>query len=403
MGYLNQQQLKTITEELEVKGITFEPLKAELLDHMICDVELHMDKGYSFQGAWTEVKNQIPKHHFRDVQRTVMETLGKKYSYVRVFGAISVGLLALATLFKLLHLQGAGVLLVAHLVVAGATLILGSVQSVLVFREARGRGATILVGTAILAFIAGLCFKVLHLPGASFLLYFAVITSILLFPILSIYFYRFGSAMRDHLIIYLIRENKKVIEKTALLLIGFGLVFNYSSLLMGNESSVGIIFFVFSIILVGIYMFSLTWIRYTNHDKPSIVHLWLLISSSIAFILFMLPVVGRDLGFVLRNVSASAALALFILIVLIYYVKYSETPNKIMLWIFTSILFFYPFVRLGVKLEILEGPIGGMMTNTTFILGFLGFLLILLLAFRKEALFKALIILMIASHMVPSA
>jgi len=384
MARLSKQQVETITGELEEREITFEPLRAELFDHLLCDVEWRMEQGSSFEDSWTEVKNHIPKNHLKDIQLNTMEILGKKHNYIKIIAMISFGLLALATLFKTLHLPGAGLLLMIYLIGACITLILEFTKTILVYRESRGRWAIILVGISILALVVGQCFKLLHLWGADFLLYFSAISMTLVFPLLSVYFYRSGKALKDHLIIHLIQDNQKVMENIALFLIGFGLVINYPSLLAGKENFVGIIFFIFSIILIGAYVFSLTWINYVSNEKAKSANLWLLISSSIAFILFMLPLLGWGIGPVLRNISAFGSLVLFILIVLVYYIKYSDSSNKVILSSTTFVLLLYPVMRFGTNLKILGEPLNGLTTNPTFVLGFLGLLLILLLAFRKE-------------------
>ncbi|MEO9478003.1 MAG: hypothetical protein ABJG41_20835 [Cyclobacteriaceae bacterium] len=403
MGSLTKAQIDQVKMDLDAQGISFNPLKEELLDHIVCDIELKMDEGIDFDAAWASVHDQIPEDHFRNIQKETMELLNRKFNPVRISGVISGGLLAAATIFKMLHLPGAGLLLLIFLVGSCVTLVVGSARSIYVYREARGRGAIALGTLLIIAFIAGLCFRVLHLPGASVLMATGVLGLSVLFPLLSVYFFRSKQKLRGHLLIRLIEDNQRVIERVALVLIGFGLVFNYSSLLLGIDSFVGVIFFIFACILTGLYVYSLTWSYFVNRDGSNQARdLVLLVASSVALVLFLIPAVGFNINFLLRQYAAFSALVIFDLIVLFYYSRFSDSPNKKILAPLASFLTLYPLVRLGIKLQWFEGFLGGLTTNNTFIISFLIFLIALLIGFRKEGLFRALIILTIASHMIPN-
>lgn len=403
MGSLSRDQIAQISQDIQQQGITFDPLREELLDHLICDIEIRMADGSNFNDAWMIVKKQIPENHFKHIQTETMELLNKKINPVRVLGILSFALLVFATLFKMLHFPGAGILLISFLIAVSVTLLAGSTRSVYVYREFRGRGVILLTTVIIISFIMGLCFKVLHLPGATELLTFAVLSLCFLFPALSIYFYVSKQKLKDYLLIRLIKDNQTILENTALTLIGFGLLFNYSSLLFERENFGGVIFFIFSIILTGMYVYTLTWKYYVEREpSKGNAGMLLLIFSSLAFIMFMLPVLDVNLDPVLRYFLAYTPGAIFCLITFTYYLKYADSKNRSILAALSSFLVFYPLLRLGTKLEWFEGWIGGLTTNSYFIVGFLIFLIALLVIYRKERLFKALIILTIASHMIPN-
>lgn len=403
MGSLSKHQIEQISKSLQVQGITFDPLRMELLDHLICDIEIQMEQGSDFDHAWLSVKKQIPKNHLKNIQTETMELLNKKYNPVRILTVISFALLAFATLFKILHLSGAGVLLLAFLATVSITLLIGSTKSVYVNREFKGRGIILLMTVLVISFITGLCFKILHLPGSEALLYFFVTSICILFPALSLYFYVSNQKSKDYLLIKLIEENQSVIENTALTLIGFGLIFNYSSLLFGGESLSGTIFFIFSVVLTGMYVYTLTWAHYMESDgKKGHSGVLLLIFSSLTFIMFMLPLIGGGLHVVLRHVSAYLPGVILSIIIFIHYVKFSSSRHKSVLATLSSFLIFYPLLRLGTKLEWFGGFLNGLTTNSYFIIGFLAFLIALLISYRKEKPFNALIILTMASHMIPN-
>lgn len=403
MVRLSKDELKRISDDLHLEGITFEPLRSELIDHLICDVETRLEEGMNFEEAWKAVKSKIPTNHFNHIQKETMELLNKKINPTQVFSGISLALLVFATLFKMFHLQGAGYLLLFFLITASTTLVVGTTRSIYVYKEFKGRVVMLLITAFMVTFIAALCFGVLNLPGYRALLYFSVVSICIFFPSLSLYFYRSKQKLKDHLLIKLTQENQGTIEKIALILIGFGLVFNYSSLLAGKESFLGVTFFVFSIILAGMHAYSLTWTYFVKMERPgNSMGLLLLISSSVAFIMFMLPLVGQDLHFVVRQYFAYLPGIIFCLVSFLHYSKLAGTCRKPALALLSIALSLYPLLRLGLKLgwwgETLPPTL---ITDPFFILLFLVFLIILLIGYRKEKLFKTLVILMIAFHMIP--
>jgi hypothetical protein len=116
----------------------------------------------------------------------------------------------------------------------------------------------------------------------------------------------------------------------------------------------------------------------------------------------MMPVLGAGINEVLRNYLAYIPLNIFIGIVSVFYGKFSGSKNRSTLSALSLLLLFYPILRLGTKLQWYGDAVGSLTTNPIFILGFLIFLLVLLAIYRKEKLFKALVILTIASHMIPN-
>ncbi len=396
--------------DLDAEGITFEPLRSELADHLISDVESKIQDGLSFEGAFKIVKSQIPKNHFKHIQKETMEILSKKFFIVNLFVKVSVALLTLSAFFKLMHWPGASALLVLFMGVSAFTILLGSGRCVRVYREYKGRMAIWAIAILFGAFVIGLCFKVLHFPGAMELFVYSSIGIAILFPALSIYFYFSGGSLRDHLLVHLLGNNQRYMKHVALTLIGFGIILNSEKVFLGGQNYTGLIFFFFSVILVGMYTYAFTWKYFVENstDQPAVKRA-LLLSSTLAFLLFMLPMFmpvlfgsENGIGFVIRQFAAFGALIIFDVIVCVHYAKFSDSPSKHWLAPLSTFLVFYPFVRLGIKLEWFEGFLGGLTTNTTFIIGFLVFLLVLYVRFRKEPLFSSLIILTMVSHMIPT-
>lgn len=402
MERLSKEQMDKISQDLKFQGLTFDLLREELLDHLVCDIEIEMKKGSDFSSAWRSVKEKIPENHFKTIQNETMELLNRKLNPVRILAVISIALLSLATGFKMLHYPGAGFLLLAFLLSTSITLLMGSTRSAYVYRQAEGRNILVLTAILIIFFVVGLCFKILQLPGATLMAYLSVSALCVLFLSLSIYFYLSKQKSKEHLLLKLLHGKRNILEKTALILIGFGILFNYSSILFGLENFGGVIFFIFSIILTGLYVYSLTWKYYVQDGNPEGMRILLLIFSSIALLMFMIPAIGSGLSYTVRHIFAYGAMIIFCIISCIHYLKFSGSRHKGILVFLSLLTLSYPLLRLGIKLDWFKGFLAGMTTNPVFILSVLMFLMLLLIIYRKEKLFGALIILIIASHMIPN-
>jgi hypothetical protein len=402
MERLNREQIDKISQDLKFQGLTFDPLREELLDHLICDIEIQMKKGNDFSAAWRSVKEKIPENHFKSIQNETMELLNRKLNPVKILAIISIALLSIATVFKMLHFPGAGFLLLAFMLSTSITLLLGSTRSAYVYRQTKGRNTLILAAIFIVFFTVGLCFKILQLPGATLMAYLSVSGLCVLFISLSIYFYLSIQKSKEHLLIKLLHDERNIPEKTALTLIFFGILFNYSSILFGLENFGGVFFFIFSVILTGLYAYSLSWKYYVQEGNAEGTRILLLVFSSVALIMFMVPAIGSGLSYTARQIFAFGPMFIFCIIACVHYLKFSGSRHKVVLIFLSLLILFYPVFRLGTKFEWFEGLLAGMDTNPVFIMSVLMFLMLLLIIYRKEKLFRALIILTIASHMIPN-
>lgn len=404
MGVLKSQEIEEIELYLRDGGLSFDPLKSELLDHLICDVEAQMKKGINFSEAWLEVKSEISEKQLKIIEKETMELIHKDSKINRLLAGISLGLLMMASFFKLMHLPGAAILLISFFVFTSLILLLGSARSIYIYKEKKGRTILVLIAFILITFIGAYCFKIMHLPGATQLNLISIVSLSILFPAMSIYFYRSKQMLKDHLIIELIGANRKALENAALMLIGFGIVFNYFTQLNNEENFIGAVFYFFTIILTGLYIYTLTWKKYVNREKTSSdkSNLILLIASSAAFIMFVTPTLFVDFDIKIRFFMAYASFIIFTTIVLIHYYKYSEAIHKKVIMILTATFLPYLLFSLGNKLELFQSSTIELTSNPVLNISYLIFLVAVLVVFRKEQLFKSLIIIMIALHMMPS-
>ena len=362
---------------------------------------MNMEKGQDFQHAWQLVQSAIPTHHFQNLEKETMEILNRKIKYTQLFVGISISLLALASFFKIMHFPGSSQLLVGFFIFTSFTLLFGSIRNVYLYRKNKGRFVIFFTTFVLIAFISFLCFKILHLPGGDQLLIISVLGIGLTFPALGIYFFQSRRNLKDHLLIKLLENNQKVVENTAIAMLVLGLIFNYTSWMMGEVYRAGVVFFIFSVVLYGLYAYSLTWHHYVLDKANATAEFILLISSSLALIMFLLPLLGPLLSAVLRNFLAYGALIIFIGIVIIHYAKFYEGNNKSTLIILSSLIFIYTIIKFGLNLFWLPPGPEFMHTFPAVNLGFIAVLCVLLIVFRKHQLFKSLLMITIASQMIP--
>jgi hypothetical protein len=172
---MTEKERNSIKEILASRGLTFEPLQSEMLDHICCDVEALMEKGISFDAALEKTLAGLPAGHFDIIQRDTLEAIDHRAGIARWAGYVSVLALYGAILFKTLHLQFGDILLLFTFFAMGVSLIAGTLSGVIKYPELKGglKVFAIIGGTLLL--LIGYCFRVLHFPGGSFLITAGVI------------------------------------------------------------------------------------------------------------------------------------------------------------------------------------------------------------------------------------
>lgn len=165
-------QYERIKGDLISRGLTYDRLLDDVLDHICCMVEESMQQGSDFDTSYECVLGSIEEKRLRELQHLTLLNLDKKFqrmkNFTYLFGLTSAILAIIGSIFKRLHWPGAGVLLTV-----GITLI------VLVFlplyfytgykeQPERKNPVYAIVGYLTLAFLlTGALFKIMHWPGAN--------------------------------------------------------------------------------------------------------------------------------------------------------------------------------------------------------------------------------------------
>ncbi len=403
MGRVNDRQAALIEKYIREQGISFSPLREELFDHLLSDIEQRMEDGASFESAWQSVTGQIAKNHLKQIESETMEILNKKVNLNKLFAAISIGLLALATFFKTMHWPGADKMLLSFFLLASLLLFISMIRSNISHRELKGRVFLTIISLGLIAFLSFLTFKILHLPGANFLGGAAVIILGITLPAVSLYFINKRGNLRDYVILQVLERNGQLLERIALAMVAFGLLFNIVFWTFGEPQFIGVIFFLLTIVWIGIYAYSLTWRQYVEHpDAP--VNRWLFILSTFSLILFLFPLISNfffsmDAQFMhnqVRSIVIYLSPVLYIGIIMYHYLKRSQRAIVLTCGLFLI----YFSIQLAANLNLFPAA-ETLMLSKGFYLAWLVFLLGLLIAFRNEMYYRVLLIFMIAAHMIP--
>jgi hypothetical protein len=193
MGKLTEHQRNELREYLIAQGLSFKPLRDEMFDHMSSDLEERLSNGESFHDAWSQCISEIPNDHFQLIQNDVMETINKGFTLTQWFSFSALALLFISTVFKLLHLQFAGEVLILSFALIITSLLTTSVKGILLNKEKKGTAKLLAVIIGVVIMITGYGFKILHLAGADLIVTMAVTMLIISLTINTVHVYRRAS------------------------------------------------------------------------------------------------------------------------------------------------------------------------------------------------------------------
>lgn len=287
MSLLNRQQQAAIEAYLNEQGLTFLPLRNEMTDHLICDIESYIDRGYSFEEAWQLTTGEIPVSHFRNLQIETMETTSKKFNLSRSFTFLSLSLLAIASLFKLLHWEYSSVLLMGSFGSMIAALVISAVLGARLHKLKKGRLmlAGVMLGTIL--FLVSWCMQVLHWPGSASLRVVSALLLLILFPVLMIHA-RTKSNENLNILTYLHEKNSPDINRFFVFLLAIGSVLKLTLVTLGYETSIPNVLLALVIGGAGLQFYALHW-HHKTKVTTSAKHYGILTALIVGFIAFMIP------------------------------------------------------------------------------------------------------------------
>jgi hypothetical protein len=225
MYSLTDKQIAYILDDIRARGVEMESLQQDLLDHVCCIIENNLEVGGDFEGFYATTIKTFFKHELREIEEETILLLTFKHYYTMKkimigSGTISVLTFILGSFFKIMHWNGASILLlIAILSVCSGFLPL---MFVLKLREDNSNRDKLISGIGtifgILISLSTL-FKIQHWAGANIM--WLISLGILGFVFIPIYFF---TGIRNP------ETKTNTIVSSILMVIVAGLLFTLSSI-----------------------------------------------------------------------------------------------------------------------------------------------------------------------------
>lgn len=175
---ISDEKVEFIAQQINASNIKSKELRDDLIDHFCCIVELHMQKGQSFEMAFSEAYDQTTPNGYNEIEEETLFLLN--YQKIKRMKKVtfSLGYLfslstSLGILFKILHLPGANIMLIGGF--TGLAFIFTPLYLVNLFKSKvnslLSEKLKWIFGAASIVLIAcASWFKIMHLQGAGVLL-----------------------------------------------------------------------------------------------------------------------------------------------------------------------------------------------------------------------------------------
>lgn len=297
MNRLTDEQRSLIRNFLAGEGLTFNPLLEEMLDHVSSDIEERMGQGIAFDEALRLAKHEIPENHLINIQFETMETIEKRFTISRTLSFLALALIFAGTTFKIFHLQGASELLLLSFGAIAGAFLSSTVSGIYIHKEKKGalRVLSLVAGTLLL--MLGYSFRLLHLPGADYIVTLGVVIGLVSLLFNTLYVYRNKSG-ESNLLTYLHEKYTPGIERFFLLLLVPTGILRIVTLPVPPNAFLGSIILIIVIYGAGLQFFALVWRRLEK--DPSKRNVAFLSATILSFTCFDLVFLGELLGVEIR-------------------------------------------------------------------------------------------------------
>lgn len=187
MYSITDEQVDFIHDDITRRGVITEDVRDNILDHVCCIIEYEMTTEKDFYEFYENTIARFYRKELREIEDETRDLITFKYYYamkrtLKITGATSGLLILVGSVFKVLHLPGAGVALVLGL--ALFSLVFLPLNAVLKFRDEKGEKNRLLlsVGMLIMAVACiGILFKIMHWPFANILIQGSIIAFIVFY------------------------------------------------------------------------------------------------------------------------------------------------------------------------------------------------------------------------------
>lgn len=389
MWDITQEQLSTINVFLDHQGLTFKPLREEILDHLLGDIEAQMEAGYSFDYAFSTISKDIPENHFKTIQKETMEAIHKRFTIGRVFSILSIVLLATTSIFKVLHWPGTVVMLMISIISMAVALVVSSLSGIILYKEKHGGFLLMCTVAAVILFFLSWSFLVLQLPGAIPLKIISVLILLVLFPSLTLYFSNKPKS-KDSILIFLHKKHSPGIERFLFIILFLSIMMIIAANIFGYPPNISRVLLILVIGGAGLQYFALNWHFQITNEKNT--NRWIQGAIIVAFACYILPALGAQLNFTLRAILSAAfyIIAGIITISRTKDIKYSALP-----FIYFGIITTISVLLLLIQLSIIDESYKALILNLTVLL----ILFCGLFVFKKYSLFRTYMFIVFAYYL----
>lgn len=283
MGNLTSGLIKQVEDYLIEQGMTFEPLRNELLDHFLTDIEKRMGKGESFETAFVHIQKQLAKHQLLTIEQETMEAISRQSTITTRFTYLGLSLLLFTTAFKLLHLPGTTILLFTSIGAFSMALLIGGITGIQKYKDKLGAGMLLAVIVSVMLHILAWALLILQLPGANPVRIISISALIVTFSVATFQFAS-NKNFSNSILSYLHEKYSPGIERVLLIVLAVATLLKIAAIVMGYPPNVGTVLLVFVISGGVLHFYASNW-----HAPISNAMIWLLIAS---FVIGILPSLG---------------------------------------------------------------------------------------------------------------
>ncbi len=168
-----------IRSDLVRLGLSYDRLMDDMLDHVCCLVEEYMLDGRDFESSYHQVLDTIGEKSLPEIQHQTLLNLDKKFqrmkNFTYLFGLTSAIITIIGSLFKKMHWPGAGILITVGMVmIVFVFLPLYFINNYKEQTEKKNPVYAIVGFLTIALLFAGATFKIMHWPGAGYLIYTSI-------------------------------------------------------------------------------------------------------------------------------------------------------------------------------------------------------------------------------------
>ena len=190
---LSEKQVDYILKDIRRNGIQTEELQFNLLDHICCVIENEMSSEDSFDEFYRSVLSRFFKKELKEIQEEtdLLLTFKNYYTMKKIMlrsGMFSAITFIIGSILRVMHWPGAGFLLVLAIFVA--SFIFLPLFFLIKMKEVKATKEKFIIGFGVvfgILFCISTMFKIMHWPGADMLWFTGL--SVLFFMFLPLFFF----------------------------------------------------------------------------------------------------------------------------------------------------------------------------------------------------------------------